>query len=54
MEGSEFGINEGRISKLSIRKGNEEIYHYDRFLDFDYIEDEESKEVYEEILRLYN
>jgi hypothetical protein len=33
--GSEFGINEGRISKLEIRKAdtNECVYHYERGLD---------------------
>ena len=29
-EGSEFGINEGRISKLEVRKDGELIINYDR------------------------
>jgi hypothetical protein len=34
-EGSEFGINGGRISKLQIRKRgeNHDLYNYDRGLD---------------------
>ena len=33
--GSDYGINGGRVSILSIRKGNTEIYSYSRGLDFD-------------------
>lgn len=38
-EGSQFGINGGRVSKLAICEGdrwdhNRVIYHYDRGLDF--------------------
>lgn len=29
-EGSEFGIDNGRVSKLSIREGDKEIVLYDR------------------------
>ena len=29
-EGSDFGINGGRISKLNIRTGNKELANYDR------------------------
>lgn len=29
-EGSEFGINGGRISKLTIKRGGREVYNYDR------------------------
>ena len=51
--GSEFGIDEGRISKLSIRKGGKEIYNFDRGLDFDRL-DAEGKKVFAEILKRYN
>jgi hypothetical protein len=53
-EGSEmYGINEGRISKLSIRKDGTEIFNYDRGLDFDRL-DAGGKTVYKEILKKYN
>ena len=41
-EGSEHGINEGRISKLTIRKANEtrDLYNYDRGLDLPPANDE--------------
>lgn len=29
-EGSEYGINGGRISKLTIKRGGREVYNYDR------------------------
>ena len=29
-EGSEFGINRGRISKLTIKRSGREVYNYDR------------------------
>lgn len=29
-EDSEFGINGGRISKLTIKRGGREVYNYDR------------------------
>lgn len=29
-EGSEFGINGGRISKLTIKRSGREVYNYDR------------------------
>ncbi len=56
--GSEYGIENGCISKMSIRKGSiregyKELYHYDRGLDFDRL-DAEGREVYEQILKKYN
>jgi hypothetical protein len=52
-EGSDYGINEGRISKLGIRKGGKELYLYERGLCFDRL-DAEGREVYEQILKKYN
>ena len=53
-DGSHYGINgDGRISKLSIRKGHTEIYHYDRGLDFDDL-DADGKTVYDMILEQFN
>ena len=49
----ENGYDGGKISKLSIRKGNEEMYNYDRGLDYDNL-DEAGKAVYAQILEKYN
>lgn len=35
-EPSNFGINEGRISKLELRQNGKIVYNYDRGLDIDY------------------
>ena len=51
--GSEYGINEGRVSKLSIRKDGKEVYNYDRGLDYDNL-DKSGKKAYAEILKKYN
>ncbi|MCL2235450.1 MAG: hypothetical protein FWB98_03285 [Defluviitaleaceae bacterium] len=51
--GSEYGINEGRVSKLSIRKDGKEVYNYDRGLDYDNL-DKAGKKAYVEILKKYN
>lgn len=51
--GSEYGINEGKISKLSIRKDGKEVYNYDRGLDFDRL-DKDGKAAYTKILEKYN
>ena len=32
-EGSQFGINGGRISKMNIRRDNKTVYNYERGLD---------------------
>jgi hypothetical protein len=41
-EGSEFGIDGGKVSKLTIRKVGEsrDLYNYDRGLDVDCADDE--------------
>ena len=53
-EGSElYGINEGRISKLEIRKDGKCLYNYDRGLDFDNL-DASGRTVYEIILQKYS
>jgi len=56
-EGSQYGIeNEGRISKLSIRKHGEKTYlvNYDRGWDIEVPEDENVKAVYAILLKKYN
>jgi len=54
-EGSEFGINGGCISKLTICKLGEtrNLYNYDRGLDVD-CQSDEVRAVYEIILAKYN
>jgi hypothetical protein len=55
-EGSEtYGIDGGRISKLTIRKLNEnrDLYNYDRGLDAD-CQNEEVRAVYDIVLAKYN
>ena len=47
-EGSDFGINGGRISKLSINDGNKTIVNYDREWDIEATGD--AKAVLEEVL----
>lgn len=44
-EPSQYGINQGRISKLSINGGDISLYNYDRGLDFSYIKDEVIEEI---------
>ena len=53
--GSEFGIDGGKISKLTIRKVGEsrDLYNYDRGLDVD-CADDEVRAVYGIILSKYN
>jgi hypothetical protein len=53
--GSEFGINGGKISKLTIRKVGEsrDLYNYDRGLDVDCAADE-VRAVYSIILSKHN
>lgn len=48
----EYGIEGGRISKLSINKGNKLLCNYDRGWDIE--PKEEVKEFYNEILKKYN
>lgn len=52
-EGSIYGINEGKISKLEIRKDGRTLASYDRGWDIEPT-DEAVIEVYEEILTMYN
>lgn len=40
-EPSQFGINEGRVSKLFVKEGQVEVYCYDRGLDHSNITEEE-------------
>lgn len=48
-EGSEFGINEGRISKLTINLGKEKLANYDRGWDIEPA-DKDTKAVLEVLL----
>jgi hypothetical protein len=50
---SEYGINRGKISKMSIRKDGKEIYNYERGLDFDDL-DAEGRMVYASLLERFN
>ena len=52
-EGSSYGIDGGRISKLSIRKNDSELYSYERGLDFDHL-DTDGKAVYAKLLKMFN
>ena len=52
-EPSEYGINEGRISKLEISKTGKILCSYDRGWDIR-PEGEEVKAVYQEILKRFN
>ena len=52
-EPSEFGINEGRISKMEIRKGGKIHYAYERGLIVEDM-DEGTKSVYDRLLAMYN
>lgn len=51
--GSEYGIDGGRISKLHIRRDDIDVVNYDRGWDV-YPEDELDKQAYEEILDEFN
>lgn len=52
-EGSVFGIKEGRISKLEIRKDGKSVANYDRGWDLEPA-GEEVNAVYSELLKMYN
>ena len=52
-EGSYFGINEGRISKLMIKRGDEIVCNYDRGWDI-HPTDTEAKKVYNQLLKSRN
>jgi hypothetical protein len=51
-EGSEYGINQGKISKLEIRLGGETIVNYDR--GWDIRPTKEVRPVYKHILEKFN
>jgi len=55
-EGSRFGINEGRISKLTIRKygESETLVNYDRDWDIEVPDHDDLKAVYALLLKKYN
>ena len=52
-EGSEFGINEGRISKLELRKDGRIVANYDRGWDIKPTS-KEANAAYAKILKQYN
>lgn len=51
-EPSDFGINEGRISKLELRQDGRIVYNYDRGLDLD-CQTEEAELALEILLKEY-
>ena len=54
-EGSAYGINEGRISKLLITIGGETVANYDRGWDIEPAEDDEAAQIaYNILLHEYN
>ena len=54
-EGSEYGINEGRISKLLITIGGKTVANYDRGWDIKPAEDDEAAQIaYAILLNEYN
>lgn len=52
-EPSEYGIDEGRISKLMLKRNGEIAYNYDRGLDVEPV-DEDTKYALEILLMEYN
>ena len=52
-EGSEYGINGGRISKIEIRRNGKTIVNYDRGWDIRPT-DKEDKAFYNGLLKMYN
>ncbi len=50
---SEFGINEGRISKLVIKKDGHILYNFERGLDFDKMDDG-ARDLYEYLMDEFN
>ena len=54
-EGSEWGINEGRVSKLWISKDGKTVCNYDRGWDIEPAEDDEATQIaYCILLQNYN
>ena len=52
-EPSEYGINEGRVSKLILKRNGEIVYNFDRGLDVEAV-DEETKLAFAILLKEYN
>ena len=52
-EPSEYGINEGRVSKLMLKRNGKIVYNYDRGLDVEAV-DEETKLALAILLKEYN
>ena len=52
-EPSEWGINEGRVSKLTLKRNGEIVYNFDRGLDVEAV-DEETKLALAILLKEYN
>lgn len=52
-EGSEFGINNGRISKMTLSKDGKTLANYDRGWDVK-PKDDETKMAYKALLKKYN
>ena len=52
-EPSEWGINEGRVSKLILKRNGEIVYNFDRGLDVEAV-DEETKLALAILLKEYN
>ena len=52
-EGSVFGIDEGKISKLHISRDGKTVVNYDRGWDIEPV-DSEARAVYEALLLAYN
>ncbi len=52
-EPSEYGIDEGRVSKLMLKRNGEIVYNYDRGLDIEQT-DEDTKYALEILLMEYN
>ena len=52
-DSSIYGINEGRISKLSVRRDGREIINFDRGWDLE-PESDEDRAILEQIMKKYN
>ena len=52
-EPSEWGINEGRVSKLTLKRNGEIVYNFDRGLDVEAV-DEETELALAILLKEYN
>ena len=52
-EPSEWGINEGRVSKLTLKRNGEIVYNFDRGLDVEAV-DKETKLALAILLKEYN